>query len=168
MDQVPDVELPRNRNGVSATSRRTKSRACWPPAEVPESVPHGDRHPRAQHRHAEGGDPRADLGARRPVHEPPDPLPDEERQAPRRAHQFRAVYGVLVALQPDAQQRAGLFFTRSADRAWSQIRTSVHHGPHRAEIKGFRFHDLSHTAASHMVMRGASLKDVQEILGHAD
>jgi len=28
--------------------------------------------------------------------------------------------------------------------------------------------DALHTAASHLVMLGASLKDVQEILGHAD
>jgi integrase len=35
-----------------------------------------------------------------------------------------------------------------------------------ANIKDFTFHDLRHTFASHMIMSGATLKEVQEILGH--
>ena len=37
-----------------------------------------------------------------------------------------------------------------------------------AEIKGLRFHDLRHTAATRMVASGVDLATVQSILGHAD
>jgi hypothetical protein len=36
----------------------------------------------------------------------------------------------------------------------------------RAKIEDFRFHDLRCMFAGQMIMRGAGLKDVQEILGH--
>ena len=36
----------------------------------------------------------------------------------------------------------------------------------RAGIEDFKFRDLMHTFASHMIMRGASLKEVQETFGH--
>lgn len=38
----------------------------------------------------------------------------------------------------------------------------------RANIKGLRFHDLRHTAATRMVENGASIVAVSKILGHAD
>ncbi len=37
----------------------------------------------------------------------------------------------------------------------------------RAGIKDFHFHDLRHTSASHLLMRGGSLKAVQEHLTHS-
>ncbi|PYM44380.1 MAG: hypothetical protein DME16_21105 [Candidatus Rokuibacteriota bacterium] len=80
----------------------------------------------------------------------------------------RAVYDALVALQPEPAQRQGLVFARRDGAAWGQIRTAFATALERAGIKAFRFHDLRHTAASHLVMRGASLKEVQEILGHSD
>ena len=48
------------------------------------------------------------------------------------------------------------------------VRKSFMKALEKAGIRDFRFHDLRHTFASHLVMKGATIKDVQELLGHKD
>jgi integrase len=80
----------------------------------------------------------------------------------------RDVYEAMIALEPEAAQRQGLLFQRRDGAGWGQVRTAFATALKKAEIKGFRFHDLRHTFASHYMMRGGSLYDLREILGHGD
>ena len=48
----------------------------------------------------------------------------------------------------------------------ASIRTAWNRAIERAEIKDFRFHDLRHSAASYLLMSGATLGELAEILGH--
>ena len=47
------------------------------------------------------------------------------------------------------------------DTVWRRIRN-------KANISNFHFHDLRHTFCSSLILSGASLKDVKEMIGHSD
>ena len=56
-------------------------------------------------------------------------------------------------------------FTYRGQRVDS-VKTAFNAAVKRAGIVDFRFHDLRHTFASQLLMKGGTLKDVQELLGH--
>jgi integrase len=78
----------------------------------------------------------------------------------------RAVYDALSGL-PGAKEE-GLLFRRKNGAAWGNIRTPFERACTVAKIHDFRFHDLRHTCASWLIMRGRSLKEVSELLGHRE
>lgn len=70
----------------------------------------------------------------------------------------------LQVLQTYRKQHTGkgeLFGVASVKTAWAGLMKE-------AKIAGFRFHDLRHSFASKLVMRGIDLNTVRELLGHGD
>ena len=78
----------------------------------------------------------------------------------------QAVYEVLSDL-PGEKER-GPVFRKAGGTAWGNVRTAFTNACTAAKIDGFRFHDLRHTFASHMMMRGATIGELKDLLGHAD
>jgi integrase len=70
-------------------------------------------------------------------------------------------------LRASAQTEASDYvFGKPNGQRRKSIRTAWKKALERAGIEDFRFHDLRHTAASRVVMRGGSLYDAGRLLGH--
>lgn len=95
----------------------------------------------------------------------------ETRAAPIAAH-------LKAILKDHAAEAAALYdgmknppatrwlFPRSDGMAPIDIRTAWENARDNAGLADFRFHDLRHSTASYLAMKGASLMEIAEVLGH--
>jgi integrase len=59
-----------------------------------------------------------------------------------------------------------LFYDPRTDKPYQDIKKSFSKAVRIAKLADFRFHDLRHTFASHLVMSGVDITTVKELLGH--
>jgi len=77
--------------------------------------------------------------------------------------------GILLHLRAKCNPDSPYVFCDGKGRPltrFGSVRGTFERAVEKAQIRDFRFHDLRHTFASHLVMSGADILTVKELLGH--
>lgn len=61
-----------------------------------------------------------------------------------------------------------VFYDAKTEKPYQDVKRSFATALRRSKIHDFKFHDLRHTFASHLVMAGIDITTVKELLGHKD
>jgi integrase len=69
---------------------------------------------------------------------------------------------------PKCEDIPYVFYNPLTGTRYEDIKKSFNSALKRAGINDFKFHDLRHTFASHLVMTGIDLTTVKELMGHKD
>jgi len=160
LNQVPDIELPKAPKGrtrflteeeiTRLLTACAKSKNKHLSAIVTLAINTGMRKNEILALTWERGDLAKDLGFNARI-----TLYDTKNGEPRGVPLNKAAIAALTSIEPDAEQQAGRVFKRRNGEDWGQIRTAFENAVERAGLPDFRFHDLRHTAASHLAMRGS-------------
>ena len=72
----------------------------------------------------------------------------------------------LLRTLADLPRNSDFVFLGRKGKPFVDLKISFKEACRKAGIEGFRFHDLRHTYASHLAMRGVHMRALQELLGH--
>jgi integrase len=73
---------------------------------------------------------------------------------------------IIATLTPDQSVPENYVFSSKKPGCFVDIAKAWSNAVRNSGLDNFRFHDLRHTAASYLAMRGASLLEIGHVLGH--
>jgi integrase len=92
-------------------------------------------------------------------------LTDTKNNEPRQIPINKTLKAYLDKL-PQRIDGGYVFYDPRTDKPYQDIKKSFARALKNAGVKDFHFHDLRHTFASHLVMKGVDIMTVKELLGH--